>query len=204
MKLYSDHVYAAGGTLSGSSSVGLLCYKHYPMYLPRFRTWIRTLEILGNVGTRGILDGMGGSYHTMPSTIPLDDTSRRKPSADANLQAQVERLRYSFTKLLEKYEHLHCRNVELEHDYHVLKQNWERTHTQDAQQDLTQNVGHTQPNQPVHFSHSASAQSRLRKGKVHLHPKLTQSQLFCIPPLKNRPHEPVRIYKDYRDRISDR
>ncbi|BBN67323.1 hypothetical protein Prudu_42S000300 [Prunus dulcis] len=38
MKLYSDHSYAAGGTLSGSGSVGLLnvsleCYKHYPMYL---------------------------------------------------------------------------------------------------------------------------------------------------------------------------
>ncbi|BBG97251.1 ZWICHEL kinesin-like calmodulin-binding protein [Prunus dulcis] len=58
MKLYSDHAYAAGGTLSGSGSVGLLCYKHYPMYLPGFGTWIRKLEILENVGTRGILDGM--------------------------------------------------------------------------------------------------------------------------------------------------
>ncbi|KAI5310944.1 hypothetical protein L3X38_045467, partial [Prunus dulcis] len=48
------------------------------------------------------------------------------------------------------------------------------------------------------------AQSRLRKGKDHLHPELTQSRLLCIPPPKDRPHEPVRIYQDCRDRISDR
>ncbi|XP_034197747.1 uncharacterized protein LOC117613223 [Prunus dulcis] len=39
---------------------------------------------------------------------------------------------------------------------------------------------------------------------THLHPELTQSRLLCIPPPKDRPHEPVRIYQDCRDRISDR
>ncbi|BBN70338.1 ZWICHEL kinesin-like calmodulin-binding protein, partial [Prunus dulcis] len=39
-------------------NVSLECYKHYPMYLPSFGTWIRTLEILGIVGTQSILDGM--------------------------------------------------------------------------------------------------------------------------------------------------
>ncbi|BBH01818.1 ZWICHEL kinesin-like calmodulin-binding protein, partial [Prunus dulcis] len=34
-----------------SNNVSLECYKHYPMYLPIFETWIRKLEILGNVGT---------------------------------------------------------------------------------------------------------------------------------------------------------
>ncbi|BBG92943.1 Disease resistance protein TIR-NBS-LRR class family, partial [Prunus dulcis] len=52
---------------------------------------------------------------------------------------------------------------------------------------LSQNVGHTQPNQPVHSSHSAPAQSRFHKGKDHLHPELTQSRLFCIPHRRTGP-----------------
>ena len=74
---------------------------------------------------------------------PREGTSRRKSPGDATLQAEVERLRDSITKMSEKYEHLHCRNAELEHDFRVLKRNQERTRAQDAQQDLTQNVGHT-------------------------------------------------------------
>ncbi|XP_020417977.1 uncharacterized protein LOC109948691 [Prunus persica] len=144
-------------------------------------------------------DSRDTQHHT-----PRNGTSRRKSSGDATLQAEVERLRDSITKMSEKYEHLHCRNAELEHDYRALKRNQERTRAKDAQQDLTQNVGHTQPNQPVHSSHSAPAQSTLRKDKDHLHPKLTQSRLLCVPPPKDRPHEPVRIYQDCRDRISDR
>ncbi|KAI5311162.1 hypothetical protein L3X38_045495 [Prunus dulcis] len=73
----------------------------------------------------------------------------------------------------EKYEHLHSRNAELEHDF-------------------------------PHSSHSSPAQSRLRKGKDHLHPEQPTSRPLCVPPPKDRPHEPVRIYQDCRDRISDR
>ncbi|KAI5311239.1 hypothetical protein L3X38_000103 [Prunus dulcis] len=58
---------------------------------------------------------------------PRDGTSRRKFSGDATLQAEVERLRDSITKISEKYEHLRCRNAELEHDYRALKRNQERT-----------------------------------------------------------------------------
>ncbi|KAI5311313.1 hypothetical protein L3X38_000091 [Prunus dulcis] len=104
----------------------------------------------------------------------------------------------------EKYEHLHTRNAELEHDFRALKRNQERAHAQDAQQNLTQNVGNPQPNQPAHSSHSSPAQSRLRKGKDHLHPEQPPSRPLCVPPPKDRPHEPVRIYQDCRDRISDR
>ncbi|KAI5313057.1 hypothetical protein L3X38_042231 [Prunus dulcis] len=63
-------------------------------------------------------DSRDSQHHT-----PREDTSRRKSPRDASLQAEVERLRDSITKMSEKYEHLHCRNAELEHDYRALKQN---------------------------------------------------------------------------------
>ncbi|KAI5319379.1 hypothetical protein L3X38_039087 [Prunus dulcis] len=86
---------------------------------------------------------------------------------------EVERLHASVTKISKKYEHLHCKNIELEHDYRVLKHNWEMTHPQGTRLDHTQDVGHTQPNQPMQSSHSAPAQSRLCRGKGHLHPEST-------------------------------
>ncbi|CAL2246897.1 unnamed protein product [Prunus armeniaca] len=56
----------------------------------------------------------------------------------------------------EKYEHLHTKNIELEHDYRMVKRNWERTQAQGSQRDFTQDAEHTQPNQQVHSRHSAS------------------------------------------------
>ena len=144
-------------------------------------------------------DSRDTQHHT-----PREGTSRRKSPGDASLQAEVERLRDSMTKMSEKYEHLHTRNAELEHDFRVLKRNQERAQAQDAQQNLTQNVGNPQPNQPAHSSQSSPANSRIRKGKDHLHPEQPPSRPLCVPPPKDRPHEPVRIYQDCRDRISDR
>ncbi|CAL2257534.1 unnamed protein product [Prunus armeniaca] len=103
----------------------------------------------------------------------------------------------------EKYEHRHTKNIELEHDYHTLKRNWERTQAQGSQHDFTQDVEHTQPNQPVHSRHNAPVQSRLSKGKGPLHPEMTKSRLLHISPPKDRPHEPVKIYRDCRDRLLD-
>ena len=59
---------------------------------------------------------------------PREGTSRRKSPGDASLQAEMERLRDSMTKMSEKYEHLHSRNAELEHDFRALKLNQERAH----------------------------------------------------------------------------
>ncbi|KAI5323202.1 hypothetical protein L3X38_032274 [Prunus dulcis] len=52
--------------------------------------------------------------------------------------------------------------------------------------------------------HSASVHSRLGKGKGHLYLELTKSQLLHISPLKDKPHEPMKVYKDCRDRLLDR
>ncbi|CAL2255722.1 unnamed protein product [Prunus armeniaca] len=104
----------------------------------------------------------------------------------------------------EKYEHLHTKNIELEHDYCTLKRNWERTHPQGFQHDFTQGADHTQPNQPVHSRHSAPVQSRLSQGKGPLHLETTISRLLRISPSKDRPQEPVNIYRDFRDRLLDR
>ncbi|CAL2259690.1 unnamed protein product [Prunus armeniaca] len=65
--------------------------------------------------------------HDTQHHTPCGDTSRRKPSADVNLQAEVERLRASVAKMSEKYEHLHTKNILLDHDYRTLKCNWEMT-----------------------------------------------------------------------------
>ncbi|KAH0981222.1 hypothetical protein GBA52_008399 [Prunus armeniaca] len=106
--------------------------------------------------------------------------------------------------MFEKYEHLHTKNVEQEHDYRTLKRNWERNQGQSSQHDFTQDAEHTQPNQPVHSHHSASVQSRLSKGKGPTHPETTKLRLLHISPSKDRPHEPVKIYRDCRDRLLDR
>ncbi|KAI5316652.1 hypothetical protein L3X38_036359 [Prunus dulcis] len=58
--------------------------------------------------------------HDTPHYTPREGTSGRKPSADVNLQAKVELFRASITKMFEKYEHLHTKNVELEHDYRTF------------------------------------------------------------------------------------
>ncbi|CAL8136899.1 unnamed protein product [Prunus armeniaca] len=63
--------------------------------------------------------------HDTQHHTPREGTSRRKPSVDANLQAELESFRASVTKMFEKYDHLHAKNVELEHDYHTLKHKWE-------------------------------------------------------------------------------
>ncbi|CAL8992708.1 unnamed protein product [Prunus brigantina] len=132
---------------------------------------------------------------------PREGTSRRKPSAEVNLQAEMELLRASVAKMSEKYEHLHTKNVELEHDYRTLERNWEKAQAQGSQQEFTQDVDHTQPSQPVPSHHSAPVQSRLDKGKGPLYPETTKSQLLHISPLKDRPHESMKVYKD---RLLDR
>ncbi|KAL6286760.1 hypothetical protein ACE6H2_011150 [Prunus campanulata] len=90
----------------------------------------------------------------MPSKASLDtqhhtlhgESSRRKPSADALLQAEVDHLRADVAKMTESYDHLHTNNAELEHDCRTLKRNWENAHHQFTQQDLTQGVERTQLN----------------------------------------------------------
>ncbi|CAL8169475.1 unnamed protein product [Prunus armeniaca] len=105
-----------------------------------------------------------------PHHTPREGTSRRKPSADVNLQVEVELLRASVTKISEKYDHLHANNVELEHDYHTLKRNWEKVQAPGSQLEFTQDVDHTQPSQLVSSHHSALVQPRLGKGKGPLYP----------------------------------
>ncbi|CAL9006146.1 unnamed protein product, partial [Prunus brigantina] len=61
-------------------------------------------------------DSHGTQHHT-----PRGETSRRNPPSDANVQAKLELLRASVTKMSERYDHLHAKNVELEHDYRTLK-----------------------------------------------------------------------------------
>ncbi|CAL8175034.1 unnamed protein product [Prunus armeniaca] len=77
-------------------------------------------------------DSYGTQHHP-----PYRGTSQRKPSADANLQAELESLWASVTKMSEKYDHLHAKNVELEHDYRTLKRNWEMNQAQGSQCSLT-------------------------------------------------------------------
>ncbi|CAL2230825.1 unnamed protein product [Prunus armeniaca] len=77
-------------------------------------------------------DCRGTQHHT-----PCGGTSQRRPSVDANLQAELESLRASVTKMPEKYDHLHVKNVELKHDYRTLKRNWEMNQAQGSQRGLT-------------------------------------------------------------------
>ncbi|CAL2239911.1 unnamed protein product [Prunus armeniaca] len=98
---------------------------------------------------------------------------------------EVELLRASVAKMSEKYEHLHSKNIELEHDDRTLKRNWEKAQAQGSQRE-------------------APVQPRLDKGKGPLYPKTTKPRLLHISPPKDRPHELVKVYKDCRDRILDR
>ncbi|CAL2260017.1 unnamed protein product [Prunus armeniaca] len=144
-------------------------------------------------------DSQGTQHH-----IPHGGTSQRRPSANANLQAELESLRASVTRMSEKYDHLHAKNVELEHDYRTLKRNWEMNQTQGSQHSPTQVPERTQPNQPEHSHHNVPTQPRPSKGKGPLYPETTKSQLLRISPPRNRPHEPTKVYRDCRDRILDR
>ncbi|CAL2225248.1 unnamed protein product [Prunus armeniaca] len=144
-------------------------------------------------------DSQGTQHH-----IPHGGTSQRRPSADANLQAELESLRASVTKMSEKYDNLHAKNVELEHDYRTLKRNWEMNQTQGSQHSPTQVPERTQPNQPEHSHHNVPTQPRPSKGKGPLYPDTTKSRLLHISPPRNRPHEPTKVYRDCRDRILDR
>ncbi|CAL2237942.1 unnamed protein product [Prunus armeniaca] len=135
---------------------------------------------------------------------PQEGTSQRGPSAEVNLQAEVELLRAGVVKMSERCDHLHYRNVELEHDYRILKRNWERNQAQGSQRSLTQEPERTQPNQPEHSHHSPPIQPRPSKGKDPLHPETTKSRLLRISPPRNWPHEPTKVYRDCRDRILDR
>ncbi|CAL2270946.1 unnamed protein product [Prunus armeniaca] len=56
-----------------------------------------------------IEDSHDTQHHT-----PRRGSSRRKPLADTNLQAEVELLRAIVTKMSEKYEHLYTKNIELD------------------------------------------------------------------------------------------
>ncbi|CAL2248236.1 unnamed protein product [Prunus armeniaca] len=144
-------------------------------------------------------DSQGTQHH-----IPHGGTSQRRPSADANLQAELESLRASVTRMSEKYDHLHAKNVELKHDYRTLKRNWEMNQTQGSQHSPTQVPERTQPNQPEHSHHNVPTQPRPSKGKGPLYPETTKSRLLRISPPRNRPHEPTKVYRDCRDRILDR
>ncbi|CAL8102372.1 unnamed protein product [Prunus armeniaca] len=104
----------------------------------------------------------------------------------------------------EKYDHLHAKNVELEHDYRTLKRNWEKSRVSGSQHEFTQDVNNTQLDQPVPSYHNAPIQSRLGKGKCPFYPETTKSRLLHISPPNDRPHEPVKVYKDCRDCILDR
>ncbi|CAL2239271.1 unnamed protein product [Prunus armeniaca] len=116
-------------------------------------------------------DSQGTQHHT-----PHEGTSQSRPSADANLQAELESLHASVTKMSKKYDYLPAKNEP------------ERT----------------QPNQPVPSHHSARIQPSLSKGKGPLHPETTKLRLLSISSSRDRPHEPVKVYRDCRDRILDR
>ncbi|CAL2260080.1 unnamed protein product [Prunus armeniaca] len=88
-------------------------------------------------------DSQGTQHH-----IPHGGTSQRRPSADANLQAELESLRASVTRMSEKYDHLHAKNVELEHDFRTLKRNWEMNQTQGSQHSQTSRSTPTTMSQP--------------------------------------------------------
>ncbi|CAL2257721.1 unnamed protein product [Prunus armeniaca] len=68
--------------------------------------------------------------HDAQRNTPQEGTSQRGPSAEVNLQAEVELLRASVVKMSERCDNLHSKNVELEHDYRILKRNWERNQAQ--------------------------------------------------------------------------
>ncbi|CAL2259689.1 unnamed protein product [Prunus armeniaca] len=56
----------------------------------------------------------------------------------------------------------------------------------------------------MHSRHSALVQSRLSKGKGPFHLETTKSQLLHISPLKDRPHELMKVYRDCKDLLLDR
>ncbi|KAI5351835.1 hypothetical protein L3X38_004726 [Prunus dulcis] len=60
----------------------------------------------------------------------------------------------------EKYEHLHTKNVELEHDYPILKRNWERTQGQGSQHEFTQ-IGHINRRRSTGIAGNVSGTVRL-------------------------------------------
>ncbi|CAL9028481.1 unnamed protein product, partial [Prunus brigantina] len=144
-------------------------------------------------------DSHGAQHHP-----PQEGTSQRRPSAEVNLQAEVELLRASVIKMSEKCDHLLSKNVELEHDYRTLKRNWEKNQAQGSQRSLTREHEHTRPHQPEHSHHSPPIQPRTSKGKGPLHLETTKSRPLRISPPRDRPHEPTKVYRDCRDRILDR
>ncbi|CAL2277283.1 unnamed protein product [Prunus armeniaca] len=75
--------------------------------------------------------------HGTQHQTPHGGTSQRRPSVDANLHAELESLHTNVTKMSKKYDHLHAKNVELEHDYRTLKHNWEMNQAQGSQRSLT-------------------------------------------------------------------
>ncbi|CAL8174983.1 unnamed protein product [Prunus armeniaca] len=54
--------------------------------------------------------------HDTQNHTPREDSSRKKPLVEGNLQEEVERLRASMAKMTENYDHLRTKNVEMEHD----------------------------------------------------------------------------------------
>ncbi|CAL2266408.1 unnamed protein product [Prunus armeniaca] len=74
---------------------------------------------------------------------------------------------------------------------------------QGSQHDFTQDAEHTQPNKPEHSHHSALVNSRLNKDKGPLHPETTKSRLIHISSPKDWPYEPMKVYRDCRDRLLD-
>ncbi|KAL6269602.1 hypothetical protein ACE6H2_026513 [Prunus campanulata] len=133
---------------------------------------------------------------------PRGESSRRKPSAEGDLQAEVELLRASVAKTSENYEQIRTKNVELEHDCRALKHHLEGTRHQLTQQDDTQDIGHTQLNQPLTSHHSAHIQTRPDKGKGHLHPEVAKSKFLHVPPPKDQPNAPAKVYRDYPIQIN--
>ncbi|CAL9019077.1 unnamed protein product [Prunus brigantina] len=75
--------------------------------------------------------------HNAQHYPPPEGPSQKRPSAEVNLQAEVELLRASVIKMSEKCDHLLSKNVELEHDYRTLKRNWEKNQAQGSQRSLT-------------------------------------------------------------------
>lgn len=129
--------------------------------------------------------------------------SRRKPSINAYLQIELEWLRADVAKMTETYNHLHTKNVELEHDCRTLKCNWKNICHQLAQHDDTQGVEHPLPNQPAIYLDRTPTQTRPDKGKSHLHPEVTKSWPVQISPPKDQPYALTKAYKDCRDCISE-
>ncbi|CAL2238164.1 unnamed protein product [Prunus armeniaca] len=110
--------------------------------------------------------------HDAQRNTPQEGTSQRGPSAEVNLQAEVELLHANVVKMSEsvtgKGTKPRAPNTALP----------ERTH----------------PNQPEHSHHSPPIQPRPSNGKGPLHPEMTKSRLLRISPPRNRPHEPTKVY----------